>query len=809
MFDEIGLVESEPGQGPSSFQLGDEIGDYRLVSFIASGGMGQVWEATQSTLGRRVALKLLASQRIDEHFSRLLQREARASSQFNHPNIVTVYDHGEADGTAWIAMELVEGNTTLAGLMTQAAATDELPPDYFTDVARFLRDVASGMEVVHAAGVIHRDLKPQNVLLTHDRTPKVTDFGLAKVGGERSILEGSGIVGTYHYMSPEQLSRSRSALDARTDIFSLGTIMFEMLCLTRPFEGDTANQIAENVLTADPGDPRKIRSKIPRDLSVICTKCLAKSRSQRYQTMSAVKADLDRFLASKPIEASPPSHLTRAGLWVRRHPAMALGGVIASLSFAIIGLLLAVAIREARRVEESNLKLAESNQSLLVANAMLKVTACAVTKEKLKTQADALWPPHPHLIESYEEWLHDVEALQAQLAETQSTLATLGQDEDRETVERADHLAQSLTKDLRLDGSDNVDPSLGWSVARRLRMARQLKADARKGGPTAQAWSTALDSIAGNSIYHDVELSAVPGLVPLGPDPSTGLEEFAVVASGEIPDRDRAERLLIAGDSAVVLVLLPSGSFPMGATPDGLELDGVKGNRDASAHTDEQPIHQVTLSPFLISKFELTQGQFRRICGVNPSYYGAGTVRDADMHPVETATFEELATALTRFGLSFPTEAQWEYAARAGTSTIWWCGDDVDSIRIARAGNISDRSLQRFDAALYIEGEGAPFDDGSPLHCEVGRFEANPFGLHDVIGNVWEWCRDEYREDFYRTRNAGDVDPEAVWNDSRDGVLRGGGFDRSAFFARSANRRFGRRYSSDNSTGVRPILQLR
>ena len=299
---------------------GASVGDFRLVRLIGRGGMGEVWEAEQLSLARRVALKLLLPERVDQRGLDFFAREARAGGRLAHPGIVSVFGTGEDEGLHWIAMELVPEACDLHHSLEGLREEGQLPGDYYDQVAEFVAGVADALEVAHAGGVIHRDLKPGNILVTEDDRPRVLDFGLAKLVDEKSISEAGQLVGTYAYMSPEQVAVKHAGIDHRTDVFSLGVVLYEMLTLVRAFEGDTTEQVAQKILWEDPVDPRALRSDVPRDLAVICVKAMEKDPVRRFQTMAELAADLRRHLAHEPIRARPPSPVQRAGKWVRRNP---------------------------------------------------------------------------------------------------------------------------------------------------------------------------------------------------------------------------------------------------------------------------------------------------------------------------------------------------------------------------------------------------------------------------------------------------------------------------------------------------------
>jgi non-specific serine/threonine protein kinase/serine/threonine-protein kinase len=291
-----------------------------------------------------VALKLLLPERVDQRGLDYFAREARAGGRLSHPGIVSVYGTGSDEGLHWIAMELVDGGCDLRHSLESLREEGELPKDYYRDVAHFVAELADALEVAHTAGVIHRDLKPGNVLVTQEERPKLLDFGLAKLTDEMSISIAGDLVGTYFYMSPEQVAAKRAGLDHRTDIFSLGVMLYEMLTLVRPFEGDTTEQVANKILWDDPPSPKDIRSKVPQDLAVICGKCLEKRREVRYGSMAELAAELRRYLADEPILARPPGTVQRTAKWVRRNPTKSsLMGLGTAALVVISGLALRIA----------------------------------------------------------------------------------------------------------------------------------------------------------------------------------------------------------------------------------------------------------------------------------------------------------------------------------------------------------------------------------------------------------------------------------------------------------------------------------
>ncbi|MCA8978868.1 MAG: serine/threonine protein kinase [Planctomycetes bacterium] len=347
-----GAPDSETGLAPGAL-----FGGFRLIRVLGHGGMGQVWEAEELAYHRKIALKLVRQDRLSDRTLELFSREARAGGRLSHPGIVQVHSSGETDGVHWINQEFVAGGRTVRDLVDQSRNAPALPRDYYRDVAALVVQVAEALQHAHDAGVIHRDVKPQNILIEVDGRPRLTDFGLARVESDAELSESGQAIGTYYYMSPEQVRASASGIDHRTDVFSLGVVLYELLSLRRPFEGDTTHQIATSILSEDPPELKKQRSQLPSELAVIAGKALEKRREDRYPSMRALADDLRRFREHRPISARPPSLAQRSVKWARRNPTIAGVGAVGAVAFTVIALLLEQNI--GRRLE-----LADANADL-------------------------------------------------------------------------------------------------------------------------------------------------------------------------------------------------------------------------------------------------------------------------------------------------------------------------------------------------------------------------------------------------------------------------------------------------------------
>jgi serine/threonine protein kinase len=333
------MIEPAPGRS---------FGDFELTRELGRGGMGTVWEANQISLGRRVALKILSPHiAISPTSLKRFQREAEAGARLTHRNIVAVHAVGEDEGTHYIAQELVEGGVSLADRIKADRELPDMPKDYYENVAKIFAQVTDALQAAHEGGITHRDVKPANILLTKDGEPKVADFGLAQVEDALELSRTGEFAGTPFYMSPEQAMSNRIGIDHRTDIFSLGVSLWEVLALQRPFEGDTSQQILKKIITEPPIDPRKIKSKCPGPLAIICLKAMEKETARRFQSMEEFSADLRRFLADEPIMAKPPSLFYKGWKWVCRNS-------MASLSLAAIVLGLVSSLALWQRAANSN-----------------------------------------------------------------------------------------------------------------------------------------------------------------------------------------------------------------------------------------------------------------------------------------------------------------------------------------------------------------------------------------------------------------------------------------------------------------------
>jgi len=352
-------LSPRPAEKNSDLPTGKILGDFRVVREIGSGGMGTVYEAEQISLKRRVALKVLPPHlSFSDRAVGKFHREAEAGGRQSHPGIVAVFAVGEHEGVHFIAQELVDKGTTLADKLDEIDTDGEQPSGYFVDVAGLFADIADALEHAHRSGVVHRDVKPSNILLTSDGRPKITDFGLAKIEDALALSRSGEFSGTPYYMSPEQATSKRIGIDHRTDIFSLGVTLYETLTLKRPFEGETREAVLKKILFTDPCDPHKADQRVPRELSVICIKAMEKEVENRFQTMGEFSADLKRFATGRKIVTCGAGVVTRAFRRIRRHPVASASIAAAIATVTLLALLLSGAgLEEAARTNSDEASL--------------------------------------------------------------------------------------------------------------------------------------------------------------------------------------------------------------------------------------------------------------------------------------------------------------------------------------------------------------------------------------------------------------------------------------------------------------------
>ncbi|MFL6198030.1 MAG: protein kinase domain-containing protein [Thermoanaerobaculia bacterium] len=326
------LVEAPPGRAgavafPPELRFLRDWPRYRVERFLGSGGMGSVYLASDPQLGRRVALKFLHYN--DPVLVVRFLREARAQARVEHPNICQVHEVGEVEGRPYIAMQYIEGRSLseLRGKLATEAAV------------RLVRDVARAVHTAHRIGLIHRDLKPANILVGKDDAgglhPWVVDFGLAQDQGEEGLTRTGLISGTPAYVSPEQAQGGQ--LDRRTDVYSLGVVLYELLTESPPFAGTTAAGTLVRVLQEEPEPPRRRKPSIPADLETVVLKCLEKDPERRYDSARALAEDLDRWLEGDPIAARPAGLAYRAGKRLRKNRALAVVAAAALVLLAVLG----------------------------------------------------------------------------------------------------------------------------------------------------------------------------------------------------------------------------------------------------------------------------------------------------------------------------------------------------------------------------------------------------------------------------------------------------------------------------------------
>ncbi len=764
-------------------------GPYLLVERLGAGGFGEVFRAEDPRLGRSVALKIL--RRTGPTNARALERfrrEARILARLDVPGVAPVFDVGEVDGNPYLALRYVPGRS-LAKVMAERGRAP-LDPETFL---LWIEKVAHALHRAHEAGVVHRDVKPANIIIDPNGEPVVVDFGIAldQSLDDSDVTQSGDITGSPAYMSPEQLLGKRVPVDRRTDVWSLGVVLYEGLAGVRPFDAPTRAGLFQQIATKEPIRLRTLNHALSRDHEAVIETALSKDCDRRYQAAADLADEVARLRRGEPVRARPLGAIGRFRSWSRGNPGLAAAclGLALSLLGGVVG--------------TSMLAISQSRTSDLLRLAIRMADVIATAELQFRNLPPAREAARPQFVNFRDRLLS--------LRRDSGAVASL-----RAACPEVDGFVAWAIDPLEslFRGYGLASPGTGVEfMLARLDAAMQATAHA------SDAWRNASKEIAASPIYGGLSIRPQFGLIPLGANPDTGLWEFlcAFSAVGTVPSRAPNGQLLVDGNSGLVFVLLPAGSW----SP-----------RGQAGRAPLGPV--VALDPFFVSKFELTQLQWTRLGGRNRSAFQSGQVVlgdepqiVSDRLPLENVTWEEARFVLSRYGYALPTEPQWEYAARGGMNddTRWFFGDDES--QLSQFANIWDTTARRRSAELQ-PGEPdsgpvpAPWSDSYLVTAPVGSLRPNGFGLYDVYGNVAEFCADAAVEKQW-PRRAGDgslIDPDsdgqhrnsaARPSDERtpsEIVFKGAGWLGAVEKTMTHDRTPTGRSNANRAIGIRPIRRL-
>jgi formylglycine-generating enzyme required for sulfatase activity len=719
-------------------RAGDVIADHVLIETLGSGRQGTVWLALDGA-GERVALKVLHEPLApgSPAFERFHELNERVRDCV-HPNVVRVLEHGDSPFGPWIAQELVPGGRNLHDLLEEQRRLDVVDRSWYGSVAKLVESVARGLSELHRVGVLHGDVKPSNVLLTQTGEPKIGDLGLARsVRQVSTASRADSFVGTIAYAAPELVLGPAQA-GVRCDVYSLGVMLYELCTLQRPIAGHHAVDVVRGFLRGAVRPPQAF-SSTPEPLGRIAMRCLERTPKDRYASCEEVADELARYSSGREPLTSR-WHLCRR--LARRAREEWRNALLVTTTVAVVGL--AAMLHRSRVIEEAQRRLFELEQDFA------------------GTDLDPYWPNFEFLERCVESW-SGTDNERAQRLIYHSFVAVPGRP-PRWGV-------------IRCHGE----------LARAAELVR---------GPERASWMGVLDRLARDERFDGYALAVEEDLVPLGVDPETGLETFWHQLSGSRPDFGPNGRVLPSAATGIVLVLLPPGRFDRGVAANDAALRATPAERVAELSRDwkqyalfldgDNPPTEVTVGPCYVSMFELTQGQWRRMTGGNPSIFradagarflGHGDIEVVfdDRHPVENVSALEAESVLLRFGFALPSETLFEYAARAGTAvaTRWPTGDDPEDPRLPETINCQDEAMMRFHPTRVRQGSMAEFDDGFAFHAPVGSTRPNAFGLHEMLGNVAEVCADDFDSSAHPLDDRPHVKPSGTTRRS----LRGGHYN--------------------------------
>lgn len=709
----------------------ERFGPWIAEAEVGRGGTARVFRARHDEdAALRAALKLtkpgIGSAEVLEGWE--LEREVLA--RLDVPGVARLLGSGTSETLGpWIATEWVEGQAIDAALAEAEAG--------FDDRLRLLEQLCRTLHAVHQRGIVHGDVRPENVLVAgtgagDDLRCTVVDFGLAGSGAE---------------------------VDVRRDVGGLGEIIEATL-------------------------PAELRPRAHHaDLDAVVAHATAADLAERYPSAHALAEELRRVRSGEAVTVRRHDRvyrLVRAARTYRRGLAAAAVVVVVALGVVAVGLAAAGNARAARVEAEQR-------------RADLLLLSDVTTLERLEVEVPDLPPAEPAAREAYRAWAEEARAVLARAeaigpsgTASEPAATTTPTATERWRAEQAALLEARLT---RFRSDDPLASPLAYVAGRLDRIA--LADSLARTQDVERAWQALRTAVAADPRFGGWAPTPDPALVPLGPNPNTGLWHLWHVASGARPERAAdggwGSGPASAAEDGLVFVLLPGGDVTVGAQAG----DPDAPRWDPAADADESPVSEVELAPLFVAAHEMTRAQWIRTLGVDPTGgSGGGDVQPLN-RPVTGVSWDAAMAGLARLGLALPTEAQWEYAARGGTDTPWFTGADPASL--------ADRVSYRLNERAFLEIVSPP-----------GSYTPNPFGLHDTAGNVWEWTSGVYGLYGQGTaaQPAAGFAPgtgELIVLDLGRRTIRGGGSNNVPVLLRASNRSAGTRDERPSAVGLRPV----